>query len=41
MTGLDEIVRIYGIRHWTGQSCKQVKDELGWGQSAAIRLKHQ
>jgi len=25
-----EIVRIYGIRHWTGQSCKQVKDELGW-----------
>jgi hypothetical protein len=28
--GLAEIVRIYGIRHWTGQSCKQVKDELGW-----------
>src|SRR5438132_8733893 len=27
---LAEIVRIYGIRHWTGQSCKQVKDELGW-----------
>jgi hypothetical protein len=25
-----EIVRIYGIRHWTEQSCKQVKDELGW-----------
>jgi len=23
-------VRIYGIRHWTGQSYKQVKDELGW-----------
>jgi hypothetical protein len=23
-------VRIYGIRHWTGQSCKQVKDQLGW-----------
>ncbi|MGH3192272.1 MAG: IS701 family transposase, partial [Streptosporangiaceae bacterium] len=23
------ITRIYGIRHWTGQSCKQVKDELG------------
>jgi hypothetical protein len=28
--GLAEIVRIYGIRHWTGQSCKQVKDQLGW-----------
>ena len=27
---LAEIVRIYGIRHWTGQGCKQVKDELGW-----------
>ena len=27
--GLAEIVRIYGIRNWTGQSCKQVKDELG------------
>jgi hypothetical protein len=23
-------VRIYGIRHWTGQGYKQVKDELGW-----------
>ncbi len=28
--GLAEIVRIYGIRHWTGQSYKQIKDELGW-----------
>ena len=28
--GLAEVVRIYGIRHWTGQSYKQVKDELGW-----------
>jgi hypothetical protein len=27
---LAEAVRIYGIRHWTEQSCKQVKDELGW-----------
>ena len=27
---LQQIVRIYGIRHWTGQSYKQVKDELGW-----------
>src|SRR5213080_1825701 len=27
---LAEITRIYGIRHWTGQSYKQVKDELGW-----------
>jgi hypothetical protein len=23
-------VRIYGIRHWIEQGCKQVKDELGW-----------
>jgi hypothetical protein len=30
--GLAELVRIYGIRHWTGQSYKQVKDELGWGR---------
>src|SRR5712692_5246785 len=28
--GPAEIVRIYGIRNWTGQSYKQVKDELGW-----------
>src|SRR6266536_2511461 len=28
--GLAEVVRIYGIRHWIGQSYKQVKDELGW-----------
>ena len=28
--GLAEVTRIYGIRHWTGQGCKQVKDELGW-----------
>src|SRR5512133_2329641 len=27
---LAEITRIYGIRHWTEQGCKQVKDELGW-----------
>jgi hypothetical protein len=27
---LAEITRIYGIRHWIGQSCKQVKDQLGW-----------
>jgi hypothetical protein len=27
---LAEIVRLYGIRNWTGQGCKQVKDELGW-----------
>jgi len=26
---LAEIVRIYGIRHWTGQGYKQVKDQLG------------
>ena len=27
---LDEIARIYGLRHWVEQSYKQVKDELGW-----------
>jgi hypothetical protein len=27
---LEEVVRIYGIRHWTEQGCKQVKDQLGW-----------
>jgi hypothetical protein len=27
---LEEIVRLYGIRHWIEQSYKQVKDELGW-----------
>ena len=27
---LAEVVRIYGIRHWTEQGYKQVKDELGW-----------
>jgi hypothetical protein len=27
---LAEIARIYGIRHWTEQSYKQVKDQLGW-----------
>jgi len=27
---LTEITRIYGIRHWIEQGCKQVKDELGW-----------
>ena len=26
---LEEIVRIYGLRHWVEQSYKQVKDELG------------
>ena len=42
---LAEITRIYGIRHWTEQSYKQVKDELGWADfqvrsDAAIR-RHQ
>ncbi len=27
---LAEVTRIYGIRHWIEQSCKQVKDQLGW-----------
>jgi hypothetical protein len=33
--GLAEIVRIYGIRHWIEQSCKQVKDQLGWADFQA------
>jgi SRSO17 transposase len=42
---LAEIVRIYGIRNWIEQSCKQIKDELGWADfqvrsDAAIR-RHQ
>jgi hypothetical protein len=42
---LAEIVRIYGLRNWAGQSYKQVKDELGWADfqvrsDAAIR-RHQ
>ncbi|GAA0955769.1 hypothetical protein GCM10009578_077230 [Streptomyces rhizosphaericus] len=27
---LAEIVRLYGLPPWIEQSCKQVKDELGW-----------
>jgi hypothetical protein len=27
---LAEVVRIYGLRPWAGQGCKQVEDELGW-----------
>jgi SRSO17 transposase len=27
---LQEIVAIYGLRHWVEQSCEQIKDELGW-----------
>ena len=27
---LAEITRLYAIRNWIEQSCKQVKDELGW-----------
>ncbi len=42
---LAEVVRIYGIRHWTEQGYKQVKDERGWADfqvrsDAAIR-RHQ
>ena len=42
---LAEVTRIYGIRHWIEQSCKQVKDDLGWADfqvrsGAAIR-RHQ
>ena len=36
-------MRIYGIRHWIKQSCKPVKDQLGWAgfqvrSDMAIRL---
>ncbi len=39
---LAEIVRLYGLRTWVEQSCKQVKQELGWAawqvrRDAAIR----
>lgn len=27
---LQEVVRLYGLRHWIEQSYKQMKDELGW-----------
>jgi hypothetical protein len=27
---LEEVVRIYGLRHWVEWSYMQVKDELGW-----------
>ena len=27
---LEEITRIYGVRHWIEQAYKQVKDQLGW-----------
>jgi hypothetical protein len=37
---LAEIVRTCGIRHWTGQSCKQVKDELGWAGRLPGPLRH-
>jgi hypothetical protein len=33
---LAEITRIYGIRHWTEQGYKQVKDELGWADFPLI-----
>jgi hypothetical protein len=32
---LAEVVRIYGLRHWIEQSCKQVKGELGWADFEA------
>jgi hypothetical protein len=32
---LAEVTRIYGIRHWNGQSYKQVKDQLGWADFQA------
>ncbi|MBK4739156.1 transposase [Noviherbaspirillum sp. DKR-6] len=27
---LEEVVRLYGLRHWVEQGYKQMKDELGW-----------
>jgi hypothetical protein len=32
---LAEIVQICDIRHWTEQTCKQVKDEMGWADIPA------
>lgn len=32
---LAEATRIYGIRHWIEQACKQVKDQLGWADFQA------
>ena len=34
---LGEIVRLYGLRNWVEQSCKQMKDELGWADFMARR----
>jgi SRSO17 transposase len=39
---LEEVVRLYGLRHWVEQSYKQAKQQLGWGdfqvrRSRAIR----
>ncbi|WP_172388026.1 IS701 family transposase [Streptomyces sp. MNP-20] len=43
--GLDEIVRLYGLRPWIEQSHKQIKDELGWAdfqvRSARAIKRHQ
>src|SRR5215831_7983926 len=30
-----DVVRIYGIRHWTEQGYDQLKDELGWATSGS------
>jgi hypothetical protein len=42
---LAEIARIYGLRNWVGQGCRQARDQLGWADfqvrsDAAIR-RHQ
>ena len=31
-TGLEEVIRLYGLRMWVEQSYKQVKHALGWSQ---------
>lgn len=30
VASLEEVVRLYGLRHWVEQGYKQMKDELGW-----------
>jgi hypothetical protein len=29
---LEEVLRLYGLRMWVGQSYKQIKQALGWSQ---------
>lgn len=35
VASLEEVVRLYGLRHWVEQGYKQMKDELGWADFMA------